>query len=185
MRGTGIIGIIAIAAAGLLSSAACTAQVPDTADAGISGDGELALGSAAADGTGWIEVADGTEVELIPGAQGGFHVWINIAVRGISGELYIERSARRASDGTLVFRGLRQPIEVPPEAADEWWQSPAAAPAFMCPSPIGIQVNDQELVFQVSLYSEDDIELATDQLILLPRCPGGDQSRFCLDICSG
>jgi hypothetical protein len=147
--------------------------------------GEALAGSAGADGSGFVPVADGTEVELIPGAQGGFHVWLNVSVHGFAGIVLFERRARRASDDVLVFRGLRQLIEVPDQAMDGWWDNPYATPAFMCPSPIGIKVYDEELVFEIELTDEDGEVLATDRLRLIPRCPEGEQAEFCRQICAG
>jgi hypothetical protein len=142
-------------------------------------------GSAPMDGTGFLPVADGTEVTLIPGAQSGFHVWLSVRVRGMSGPLMIERSARRQRDGVLVFRGLAQRLEVPETALDDWWESPLASPAFMCPSPIGIQVFDEALVFEVRILDMEGALLAEDTLVLIAHCPAGEQEAFCRSICAG
>ncbi|HTM19602.1 MAG TPA: hypothetical protein VL172_03815 [Kofleriaceae bacterium] len=149
------------------------------------GDAELYAGSAAQDGTGFVEVSDGQEVELIPGAQGGFHVWINVRVHAAAGELFVTHEARRVDDDALVLRGLPQPLEVPDSAMDDWWESPAAGPAFMCPAPLGLQVFDQAIEYTVRLTTEDEQVLAEDQVILEPHCPAGDQNAFCLEICAG
>jgi len=163
----------------LLASAGCGGEEePPT-------EGELEAGSSAVDGTGFIDVVDGDEVELVPGAQGGFHVWINVRVHGAAGALYVERDARRVSDGALVLRGLPQPVDVPTQAMDDWWESPSAGPAFMCPSPLGIQVFDEEIEYTVRLVDDAEQVLAEDHIVLLPRCPAGDQHDFCLEICSG
>ena len=53
-------------------------------------------------------LADGQDVTLVEGAQGGFHVWMQYAVRGLpAGTVTLERSAHRVSDGAvvLVYRG--------------------------------------------------------------------------------
>jgi hypothetical protein len=152
---------------------------------GPSGPGEVEAGSAAADGSGFIEVVDGDQVELIPGAQGGFHVWINVRVHGAAGIFYVERDARRVADDALVLRGIGQPVEVPAEAMEDWWESPTAGPAFMCPTPIGIQVFDQEIEYTVRLVDESEAVIAEDHIVLTPRCPAGDQYDFCLEICAG
>ena len=146
---------------------------------------ELEVGSAAPDGAGYLAVEDGTEVVLVPGAQGGFHVWLGMRVRGGAGRLWIEREARRVSDGALVYRGLRQVLDLPDEAQDAWWESPLAAPAFMCPSPVGIQVFDEDLRLTARIIDEDDQVVATDEVILMPRCPTGEQEAFCYEICAG
>jgi hypothetical protein len=176
-----IIALWAVALAGALASA-CDGAPRDDSDA------EIEAGTAGPDGWGYVPGVDGTDVSLVPGAQSGFHVWLNVRVRGIAGELALERTARRQRDGVLVFRGLPQLIEIPAAARDDWWESPVAAPAFMCPSPIGIQVFDEALVFEVRLLSDrgDDASvLAEDTLVLIPHCPSGGQAAFCADICAG
>ena len=146
---------------------------------------ELVLGGAAYDGSGFVAAEDGADAELIPGAQGGFHVWLNMRVRGVAGQVYVERQARRVSDDTLVFRGIREVIEIPEDALNNWWQPDNAAPAFMCPSPIGIRVFDEPLRLTVELKDQDEALLAQDEWTVVPRCPDGELADFCLSICSG
>lgn len=169
--------------------AACggaSASEPDASvDAGPAGSAELVMGSAMYSGESFVAVDDGAEVELIPGAQGGFHVWINVRIRGAQGNLYLQRDARRVRDGELVSRGLPYLIEVPAEALEHAWESPYAAPAFMCPAPLGLNIIDEELVFTATLSNAEDQVLATDELVLIPRCPSGDQEEFCRRICAG
>lgn len=192
MRGAIVIGI----GIGMALMAGCAADPgeggpdagPDAGpgaelDAGSSA--EVEAGSAGDDGAGFLAVADGTDVTLIPGAQSGFHVWLHMRIRGVSGRLTVERSARRQRDGALVFRGLPQRVEVPGAALDGWWEAPTASPAFMCPSPIGIRVFDEALVFEVRLLDAGDQLLAADDLVLIPHCPEDGQAAFCLEICAG
>ena len=147
--------------------------------------GEVVVGSSQADGNGFVPVANGTDVELVPGSQGGFHVWINVSVHGTAGDLYISHEARRVSDEALILRGTRQAFSVPPDAMDDWWDKPTASPAFMCPSPLGIKVFDDDILYTVRITDADDQLLATDEVILVPHCPVGDQNDFCVEICSG
>lgn len=162
--------------------AGCGAEDPPGPDSGpLLGD--LLVGGALSDGTGFVELVDGADAELVPGAQGGFHIWINVRVQGVAGPLYLEREARRMSDGALVLAGSRQALEVPEDAMADWWESPAAAPSFMCPAPVGIQVFDNELLFSVTLSDRDGAVLAQDELILVPRCPVDND--FCASICDG
>jgi hypothetical protein len=146
--------------------------------------GELEAG-VAIDGRGFVSVDDGAEFILAPGAQGGFHIWVNLRLRGVSGELYVEREARRVIDDELVSRAIRQYVPVPDDALSNWWENPDAMPSFLCPAPLGIQVNDQELVFEVRVTTEDGTVMAADQMSMTVRCPEGAQAEFCLDICSG
>jgi hypothetical protein len=175
---------------GLIATGCGDAPGAVAPDAGIdAGPVEIEAGTAGDNGIGYAATEDGTDVSLVPGAQSGFHVWLNVRVHGIAGELMIERAARRQRDGVLVFRGLPQRLEVPDTALDDWWESPAASPAFMCPSPIGIQVFDEALVFEVRLLDPEAAEggapLAEDTLVLIPHCPLDEQAEFCVSICSG
>ena len=147
-------------------------------------DGELQLGGAPLGGEGWVELTGGAEVELVPGAQGGFHVWLNARVTGAAGPLYFEREARRADSGELVLRSLPQAVDVPEDAMEDWWETPSAWPAFMCPSPIGIVVHDQPITFSVELVDDLGEVLAHDEITLIPRCPASHLD-FCHEICSG
>lgn len=158
---------------------------PGVCDATPEPVGELIVGSSGSDGAGFVEIADGSDVEISPGSQGGFHVWLNFRVRGVSGPVRPEREARRVRDGELVFRGYPEVLDVPAEALQSWWDRPFATPAFMCPTPIGVNVVDEEMVFQVRLVTEDGVVLAEDRWIARLRCPEGDLGDFCLEICSG
>jgi hypothetical protein len=147
--------------------------------------GDLLVGSADFAGEGFVEVADGAEVALVAGAQGGFHVWTSFQVRGAAGELYLRREARRVSDGVLILRALPLYFEVPEEAMESWWAPRSATPSFMCPSPIGIKVFDDEIAFSVELTDRRGNLVAEDHVVVIPRCPQDDQREWCLQICSG
>jgi len=146
--------------------------------------GELWVGGAQLDGTGFVDHADGDTVDLVPGAQGGFHVWINVRVENTDGRLYVEREARRVADDVLVLRSPQQVMEVPEDAMSDWWESPTASPAFMCPTPIGVKVWGEQIKYTVRLTDEAGNVKAEDSLVLVPQCPA-DQMDFCLEICSG
>jgi hypothetical protein len=151
---------------------------------------ELVLGSASTDHMQFVAVEDGDDVPLIPGSQGGFHVWTGLRVRGMSGTFHLERQARRVSDDQLVLLGTTVVLEVPPEPPDDWWERPDgmtqdAMPSFMCPTPIGIRIRDEPLRLAAQILTEDGELLAEDELIFVPRCPAGDQADFCAEICSG
>jgi hypothetical protein len=83
------------------------------------GDPMFRAGGSAVDGTGFVDLAAGAEVELVPGAQGGFHVWVNVGVQGMTGEYVLEREARQADDGDLILHAITQTIEVPEEAMED------------------------------------------------------------------
>lgn len=172
--------ILASACAALLLAAGCGDPVaPEPLPA------ELEVGIGQADGTGFIAIADGADVELVPGAQGGFHIWVNVRVHGAAGELFLEREARRVVDDELVSLAIPQYIAVSDQAMDGWWDNPGAMPSFMCPAPLGIDVFDQELYFDVRLVDDTGAVLAADSMALTARCPDGPQADFCRQICSG
>jgi hypothetical protein len=131
-----------------------------------------------------LTLTDGQDDTLVEGAQGGFHVWMQYAVRDLPAGTYtLERSAHRASDGAvvLVFRG---DVDIGAPAADGWWTAPAPIPMFMCPSPIGISVVDVPIDFTLRLSDAGDSEQARAAITLVPRCPEA-QRDFCTRICTG
>lgn len=177
------IGALAVCLAA--GQAACTSDVPPAGPDGGVVAGELALGGASDDGNGFVALDDGDDVTLIGGAQGGFHLWTGFKMRGMMGEVRIEREARRMSDDALVLRAPTQVLEVPEDAMEAWWERPEAVPSFMCPAPVGIRVYDEPLRLYVEVADEDGVVMATDELVVIPRCPEGELNAFCLSICDG
>ena len=128
--------------------------------------------------------ADGQDVTLVAGAQGGFHVWMQYDVRDLApSTVTLERTATRASDGAvvLVYRG---DVDVGAPDAGGTWTAPAPIPMFMCPAPIGITVVDTPIDFQLRLLGDGDAELARAAITLVPHCPDA-QADFCTRICNG
>jgi hypothetical protein len=123
----------------------------------------------------FTEYADGQDVTLVQGAQGGFHVWLRYRYEGQPGvQAELERSARRAADDALVLRSTSQVAMV---------AESDAMPMFMCPSPIGLSVIDRSIVFRLRFSDEEGV-LAEGAVTLVPHCP--DENReFCLRICTG
>lgn len=146
--------------------------------------GQLVIGSSELSGVGFVSVDDGADVELVSGAQGGFHIWTALRATGVAGEVFLEREARLVSDGTLILRAQRMYLEVPEDAMEDWWESAEAAPSFMCPSPVGVTVYDTEIALTATLTDGDGEILAEDHKVLVPRCPTGDQQEFCERICA-
>ena len=148
------------------------------------GDAMLALGGAAAsDGSGFVAL--GGDQTLVPGAQGGFHVWLKYRVAGMAPEkVHVHRESRRVSDDALVLLADGTQ-DVGAVGDDGWWELPAALPSFMCPTPIGISVIDERIVFEVTLTTLDGAPLAKSTAEATVHCPAGDQAAFCARICSG
>jgi len=147
----------------------------------------LAVGApAGSDGAGGalIPFVDGQEVELVAGAQGGFHVWLEYALRDLPAAVYtLERDATRVSDGAVVLRYVA-PVEVAAPAVDGWWAAPAPIPMFMCPTPIGISVVGEPIALVLRVLDDAGAERARAGITLVPRCPD-TQRDFCVRICSG
>ena len=156
---------------------ACSAPPAIHADGGPSGSAaQMSL----------LMLADGQDATLVAGAQGGFHVWLQYAVRGLpAGTVTLERTAHRASDGAvvLVYRGDVDLGDAGP-GDDGWWTAPSPIPMFMCPSPIGLSVVDVPIELTLRLLGAGDAELARAAVTVTPRCPDA-QRDFCERICTG
>jgi hypothetical protein len=147
------------------------------------GDAMLTLGTAASDGTGFLEL--GGDATLVPGAQGGFHIWIKYRIAGMAPEtIKVHRESRRVSDNALVLL-TDGSVDVGDAGSDGWWELPTAQPSFMCPTPIGINVIDQRIEFDVTMTTEAGAPLAKATAEATVHCPDGDQAAFCANICSG
>jgi hypothetical protein len=164
--------------------AACGEADPYLPDAGGGGSVTLTLGTVDAAGAGFVPLAG--DQPLIPGAQGGFHVWVKYRVSGHqAGPVRIKRTARRVSDNRLVLL-TESAQDLGEPSADGYWEVPAAMPSFMCPSPIGVRVVDERLRFIVELFHPDTGELlGQGQAEATPRCPDDAQHEWCMRICVG
>lgn len=143
---------------------------------------ELVVGSAPEAGLGFEEMPGAAT--LRPGAQGGFHVWVSYRVKGKTGPFKALHTVRREVDAKLLSRGERR-LELGTAGDDGWRQSDAATPAFLCPTPLGLNAIDEDVVFEVRLLGEDGVELAKQQVKTKLQCPVGDQAEFCQRICKG
>jgi hypothetical protein len=141
----------------------------------------LELGGAASDGSGFLPL--GGDVALIPGAQGGFHVWLKYRVFQMAPRsVRVVRSARRVSDGRAILDALPVIADIGAPGPEGDWQSPAAMPSFMCPTPIGVQVRDEAVELRLELRDSDGALLIDGTAEVVPRCLGDS---FCERICSG
>jgi hypothetical protein len=146
------------------------------------------LGTAAnVDGSGWAALSG--DQPLIPGAQGGFHVWVKWKIEGMSAQkVHIERTVRRTSDNALILT-TTQAQDVGSPGDDGWWMMPTSQPSFMCPTPIGISVENQTVKFDLVLRGDKNGEpgdtLGETTATATPRCPTDSQQQFCQQICNG
>lgn len=143
----------------------------------------MTLGTADASGQ-FAPLVDGQDVTLVEGAQGGFHVWMKFRVAGMAPQtVHLARTAHRLSDDAPVLRTMTT-IDVGAAATDGAWEVPMALPMFMCPSPIGIRVVDEPIVYDLAMSDDAGHTLAEGSITLVPRCPA-DQEAFCMKICTG
>ncbi len=142
----------------------------------------------------WIDLSDGQQVELAPGAQGGFHVWLLYRVGGNTQEqqVRVDRIADRIAPDNTTERVLTA-SGVQDLPAQPLWQLPMPQPSFMCPTPIGVSVLDAPVQLDVRLSSDlatgmsPGSLLAEQHVLLHLSCPpaGDPQHDFCLKICQG
>lgn len=144
--------------------------------------GSVTLGTAALDGTGFVPLTG--DQPLVPGSQGGFHVWLKYRVSGMApGRVEVKRTVRRVSDDHLLLTA-----DGTQDLGDEtggFWETPNAIPSFMCPSPIGVNVIGERAVFDVLILDEHGNQLGEASAEATAHCPTGDQAAFCRQICAG
>jgi hypothetical protein len=147
------------------------------------GPGSITLGTTTVAGEGFFAL-EGDQV-LVPGSQGGFHVWLKYRIKGMSpGKVMVKRTARRVSDNRLILT-TEASQEIGPMGEAGYWEAPTAIPSFMCPSPLGVKVFDIPVVFDVKVVGPDGTTLAEATAEATPHCPIDDQAEFCRNICSG
>jgi hypothetical protein len=145
---------------------------------------DLAIGAPDGSTGAMVPFTDGQQVELVAGAQGGFHVWLEYALRDLPPGFYtLERNAHRVSDDAVVLR-YTGTVEVGAPAGDGWWTAPSPIPMFMCPTPIGISIVGEPIAFLLRVLDDAGGELARAGVTLVPRCPAA-QLDFCTRICTG
>lgn len=155
------------------------------------GSGLLEVGGGHEGGEpGFVPLEVGQELVLEPGAQGGFHVFINVRVSEggmafVGDRPLLYREARRVETGELVSRSKHRTRLVPSPEVGGRFETEKSIPLFLCPTPIGIPVADELLELDVRAVREEDDEPVSGKVRFLPRCPTGDQADFCRRICFG
>lgn len=153
----------------------------------------LFLGTVPAQQTGdnrWIDFINGGPAELVPGAQGGFHVWLLYRIGGnnVPQQVQVQRIADRIAQGGTRQRVLtvNTQLELP---AQPLWESPMPQPSFMCPTPLGVNILDApvELEVHISEAKQGGMLLCAARVLFQPVCPPPTDPLHdrCLAICQG
>lgn len=170
----------------LLVASACGTDPPDPPPPPT--NLKLEIGTGAADGApGFLPITDGQELTLEPGAQGGFHVFVNVrldqdGVSAVGDFPIIAREARRVATGQLVSKAQHK-VRLTPGGAN--FDTEKSIPLFLCPTPVGIPVADEMLELKVEVRATEEGAPVTGTIRFTPRCPAGDQNTFCQRICFG
>jgi hypothetical protein len=153
-------------------------------DVGPIGPRVFEIAGATVDGTGYTPFRGG-DCALVPGSQGGFHVWLKVRTRGVAaGIATLAYTVRRKGDARLVARNERR-IEIGAPNGSGVFELREPIPVFMCPTPIGTRVTDERVLIEATLTAEDGTPLGSASDEAVPRCPSGDQAAFCARICVG
>ncbi len=130
-----------------------------------------------------LEIREGTEYQPLPastalhaGSQGGFHLPINVKVTNHSGpQVDLNFRATRSSDGLLVSRTrTNQTID----AADGGTWRSAAQTMFLCPTPTGINIAGEEIIFEVTASIGSQLLTSTRAKTVL-LCETSDCNSLC------
>jgi hypothetical protein len=146
----------------------------------------LSVGTTDSAGAGFYPLSG--DQPLVFGAQSGFHVWLQVRIAGRApGAVLLELATSRASDGAAIL-AASWPEDVDELGAEGYWQLPGPLPAFLCPSPQGVQVYDREVRVGVKLVERAGLDsLAESSAVATPHCPTGDAEELasCMSLCSG
>lgn len=156
--------------------------VPGGKDGGVDGgtpswpEGALSVGTiSTTSGDGFAPF--GTEVGLTPGAQGGYHVETRYKIVGQSAtDVLFTHIVRLTDGGTLVSRGTRRfDIDTDPWVSENF-------PVFMCPTPVGVNVANEFVTFEITATAPDGGLLGRTGGTTKLRC---DPGAYCETICRG
>ncbi len=169
----------------LVALVVCACHPPPTDDdGGTPGDtlwpeGTVEIGTPVSDSEVTYEAMPAA-LDLHQGAQGGFHAPVLFRVNGQveSGAIFTHRLTR-SSDGVLVSKGARA-FDVTGGA----WVTASVVPLFLCPTPVGVNIVDQALTFELTVTRVGGAVLGRAKAMAVVHCPASAQA-FCASICKG
>lgn len=134
----------------------------------------LEIGGAGDDGGAFEAFSGGADRDLVYGTQGGYHVWLQVRMRGLCPDTTIfERSAIDETGAVRVYtRGM-----VPFVETDDGFELPSADRVILCPPNDG-PVVDRPLLLRASVF-DDTGRRAEAEISLVPRCRDADCPTIC------
>ncbi|MBI2372412.1 MAG: hypothetical protein HYV07_00300 [Deltaproteobacteria bacterium] len=149
--------------------------------------GKIVLGGGHDDATpGFVELEPEDPIALLPGIQGGFHMYVNARLTELDGtppsSLVFEREARSEASKELLSRG-KQRIELVPGPAGSL-ETGRPQQLITCPTPAGVPAAGHLVLLSVAVSTADSNEsLGSAELLVRPTCPTDALAAYCADIC--
>lgn len=141
-----LLGVVSL----LASAAACGEASP--------GDGAVELGTGEWE---FVPLADEAEVELVLGAQGGYHIWTSLRAEGLSPEDVMLEIETQPADDSLEPEQSRVPVDL--ESGDDGTLELVGWPAIL--SQPGCVV-DRMLRLRVTLTDARGATAADERYVL-------------------
>ncbi len=143
----------------------------------------LTLGAPATEDGGTLApLVAGQDVSLVPGAQGGFHVWLLYRLANAPrATVTLDKLAYRVSDHTPVLVE-HDHLDLAPDASGNYEPTDPLR-MFMCPTPIGVNVVGEQISFELRVSNTTGV-IADQSIVLVPQCPTDDLA-VCTRICTG
>lgn len=140
--------------------------------ADLTGEPSLELGGASMARDPFTPFEPGSERELVPGGQGGMHVWLTARIANICprGATFERRAVDDASGETYYFASSEAHFRDGPSAGV--FDLVAPEPMFLCPNNIGGPVLGHPLRF-VGSITDTEGRHAEAELAFVPVCPDG------------
>ena len=134
------------------------------------------MGLAATSTSAWTDVADGADLVLEVGPQGGFHMWLHLRASGLCLDGLQATPEAKTTAAELVASRADVPLSLVDLAEPSGWSGTAMPERLiLCQPPFGIDVIDQPI--DISVRVQDQLgRTATDSRRLVVRCPTSNQS---------
>lgn len=146
------------------------------------------LGAPEEGGAGTEPIVEGAPRALVHGPQSGFHVWMNLRIRGMcpSGVRIARRMSDAVTGDVILAVGERVTFTQAPDDATAF-QLSSAFPFFMCPQDLGYPIRDRVMRAEVQV-TDSRGRTASTTVTMVPTCSadtqGGAYLSDCLCMCA-